>query len=61
MTPTSPLAGLLTGLLDGAIVVLVVLAVVLLLARRRHPARVVVRTAERPDEPKPPVELHRAA
>ena len=65
MTPTSPIAGLLTGLLDGTVVALVVLAVVFLLGHRRQPARVRVRL----DEPHPdrgtdgdrPVDLHRAA
>jgi hypothetical protein len=40
MTPTSPLAGLVTGLLDGAILAAAVLLVVFLLRHRRHPTRV---------------------
>jgi hypothetical protein len=50
MTPTSPLAGLLTGLLDGAIIAAAVLVVVFVLSHRRHPARVPVppRVRQRP-------------
>ena len=62
MEPTSPLAGLLTGLLDGTIVVLMVLAVALLVSRRNQQARVPVRVDERPGGATPaPVDLHRAA
>jgi hypothetical protein len=63
MTPTSPLAGLLTGLLDGSIIALVVLCVVFLLNHRREPARIPVPPADEPRSEHAPAEgdLHRAA
>ena len=44
MTPTSPLAGLLTGLVDGLIIAVAVLLVVQLNNRRRRPVPVEVRS-----------------
>ena len=46
MTPTSPLAGLLTGLVDGVLIACVVLLVVLLTSRRHRTATVVHPVAE---------------
>jgi large-conductance mechanosensitive channel len=40
MTPTSPLAGLLTGLLDGTIIAVAVFLVVLISNRRHRTAQV---------------------
>jgi hypothetical protein len=37
MEPTSPLAGVLTGLIDGTIIVLAVFAVIYVAGRRNHP------------------------
>lgn len=47
MTPTSPLAGLLTGLVDGLIIAVAVLLVVQLNNRRRRPVPVEVRSDAR--------------
>ncbi len=55
MTPTSPLAGLLTGLVDGSVVALLIM-LVLVFNNRRHrvaPTRIrqlEQRAAERPAE-----------
>lgn len=46
MTPTSPLAGLLTGLLDGSVIAVAVLLVVFVLNHRSHPVRVPVPPAD---------------
>lgn len=42
MTPTSPLAGLLTGAVDGLLVAFVVFAIILLAGRRRRVGPAVV-------------------
>ena len=44
MTPTSPLAGVLTGLVDGLIIAVAVLLVVQLNNRRRRPVPIEVRS-----------------
>jgi hypothetical protein len=46
MTPTSPLAGLLTGLVDGLLIALLVMVVVYLTSRRRRTVTVVHPVAE---------------
>jgi hypothetical protein len=50
VTPTSTLAGVLTGLLDGTLIVLIVLLGAYLVGRRQHGAPAVHPVAE--DRPK---------
>jgi hypothetical protein len=45
VTPTSPLAGLLTGLIDGLVIVLLVMLVVVLNNRRHRLAEARLRSA----------------
>jgi hypothetical protein len=67
MTPTSPLAGLLTGLLDGGLIAVAVFLVVLISNRRHGPARAVAVHPVAEDRPRsehvltPNGNLHRAA
>ena len=49
MTPTSPLAGLFTGLVDGLVIAVVVMLVVVLNGRRHRLAEARLRSASLPD------------
>jgi len=65
MTPTSPLAGIVTGLIDGLLIAAVVMLVVMLNNRRHRLARARLRSAT-PVDPREPGEatqepFHRAA
>jgi hypothetical protein len=58
VTPTSPLAGILTGLIDGSLVVLIVLLGAYIARRRQHAVPVVRPVAEdRPNRKTPIGEL----
>ena len=48
MTPTSPLAGLLTGLVDGSVVALLIMLVLVFNNRRHRVAPTRIRQLEQP-------------